>query len=127
MEDSSQGRGISALVAINAQQFLVLERNNRGVGVDADLSSPNKKVFRIDLIGATDVTDIDLDAPGAVFTPVTKQATPWLDLAAAPRSQIHRLAGSAVSRRRNGKVLRSARAWPMARTSYWPALTTTTR
>ena len=56
MEGSSQGRGISALVAINDHEFLVLERNNRGLGVDANLASPNKKVFRIDLSGATDVT-----------------------------------------------------------------------
>ncbi len=83
MEGSSQGRGISALVAIDDTQFLVLERNNRGLGVpDANLASPNKKVFRIDLAGATDVSAIDLDAAGAVFTPVVKEATPWLDLAA---------------------------------------------
>jgi hypothetical protein len=33
MEGASQGRGISALVAVNANDFLVLERNNRGIGV----------------------------------------------------------------------------------------------
>lgn len=84
MEAASQGRGISALVALNDHEMLVLERNNRGIGVDANLASPNKKVFRIDLHGATDITDIDLDTPGAVFTAVGKQATPWLDLADAP-------------------------------------------
>jgi hypothetical protein len=83
LEGSNQGRGISALVALNDTEFLVLERNNRGLGVpDANLASPNKKVFRIDLATATDVTTVDLDAAGAVFTPVTKQAAPWLDLAA---------------------------------------------
>lgn len=83
MEGSSQGRGISALVAINDTEFLVLERNNRGVGVDAEQSPPNKKVFRINLAGATDVSKIDLDAAGAVFTAVTKDsAQAWLDLAA---------------------------------------------
>ncbi len=82
MEGSNQGRGISALVALNHDEFLVLERNNRGLGVpDATLAGPNKKVFRIDLTGATDVSAIDLDAAGAVFTPVAKQASPWLDLA----------------------------------------------
>jgi hypothetical protein len=84
LEGSSQGRGISALVALNEHELLVLERNNRGIGVDANLASPNKKVFRIDLNGATDVSGIDLDASGAVFTAVVKQTTPWLDLAAAP-------------------------------------------
>ncbi len=82
MEGSSQGRGISALVAINDHEFLVLERNNRGLGVDSNLASPNKKVFVIDIAGATDVTGIDLDAPGAVFTPALKVATPFLDLGA---------------------------------------------
>ncbi len=83
MDGSSQGRGISALVALNANEMLVLERNNRGLGVDANTASPNKKVFRIDLRGASDVSAIDLDAPDAVFTPVTKAAAPWLDLAVA--------------------------------------------
>lgn len=82
MEGSSQGRGISAIVALNDDEFLVLERNNRGVGVDSDLTPANKKVFKISLVGATDVTGIDLDAGGAVFTPVTKTATPYIDLAA---------------------------------------------
>jgi hypothetical protein len=82
MEGSSQGRGISALVAINENEFLVLERNNRGLGVDANQASPNKKVFHIDLRSATEVSAVDLDAAGATFTPVVKTATPWLDLAA---------------------------------------------
>ncbi len=83
MDSNSQGRGISALVAINDHEFLVLERNNRGLGVDANLASPNKKVFRIDLTGATDVTGLNLvTAPVGSWTPVTKVATPWLDLAA---------------------------------------------
>jgi hypothetical protein len=84
MEGSSQGRGISALVAINDHEFLVLERNNRGLGVDANLASPNKKVFRINLTGGSDVTGLNLaTAPAGSYTPVTKITTPWLDLAAA--------------------------------------------
>jgi hypothetical protein len=84
MEGSTQGRGISALVAINDSELLVLERNNRGLGVDSNLASPNKKVFRIDLRGATDVSSINLaTAPTGSFTPVKKDSTPWLDLAAA--------------------------------------------
>lgn len=81
MEGSSQGRGISALVALNDHEFLVLERNNRGLGVDATLTPPNKKVFRIDIAGATDVSAINVAtaSPGS-FTAVTKQGVPWLDL-----------------------------------------------
>lgn len=83
LEGASQGRGISALVALNAREFLVLERNNRGLGVDANVASPNKKVYRISLDGATDVSQVKLDAAAVVFTPVRKTSTPWLDLATA--------------------------------------------
>jgi hypothetical protein len=82
MAGSSEGRGISALVAINDTEFLVLERNNRGLGVpDARVDqAPNKKVFRISLAGATDVSAINLaGAPAGSFTTVSK--SPWLDLA----------------------------------------------
>jgi len=40
------------------------------------MSSPNKKVFKIDLTGATDVTGINL-ATGS-FTPVSKSSTPFM-------------------------------------------------
>ncbi len=80
MEGSSQGRGTSALVAFNDHAFMVIERNNRGVGVDSELTTANKNVFILDLAGATDVTNIDLDATGAVFTAVSKNTTPFIDL-----------------------------------------------
>lgn len=78
----AQGRGISAIVALDDTRFMVLERNNRGVGVpDANLASPDKKVYRIDLAGASDVTGVNLNVltpPGV--TPVTKTAAALLDL-----------------------------------------------
>jgi hypothetical protein len=80
MEASSQGRGLSALVAVNDHEFLVLERNNRGVGVASTLATGNKKIYRIDIASATDVTNVDLDS-GAPFTPVSKNPTVFLDLA----------------------------------------------
>jgi hypothetical protein len=80
MEGSSEGRGISALLALNDQEFLVLERNNRGIGVGADATPPNKKVYRIDLAGAADVTGQSL-AAGCDMVQVAKTG-PWLDLAA---------------------------------------------
>ena len=79
MKRSNQGQGISALVAINDHEFFVLERNNRGVGVGAELATADKEVYMIDLNGATDVSTIDLDAPGAVYTKVSKSAK-FLDL-----------------------------------------------
>jgi hypothetical protein len=84
MEGSSQGRGISALVAIGNDKFLVLERNNRGVGVGAEFATQNKKVFEISLTGATDVSSITLTGgvlPAGVQT-VSKASTPFLDLGA---------------------------------------------
>ena len=80
MDAASQGRGVSALVAVNADDFLVLERNNRGVGVGAEATPPNKKVFRISLAGATDVSGQTLS--NASCPGVTKNPTPFLDLAA---------------------------------------------
>lgn len=55
-ETAAQGRGVSALVALGNDQFLVLERNNRGVGVGATLAGADKAVYAIDLAGATDIS-----------------------------------------------------------------------
>jgi len=85
MEGASQSRGISALVALGDDKFLVLERNNRGVGVGADIATQNKKVFEISLAGATDVSGIIVTG-GLVLPPgvvaVSKASTPFLDLGA---------------------------------------------
>ncbi|AMK75133.1 MULTISPECIES: esterase-like activity of phytase family protein [Methylomonas] len=78
MKRSGQGQGISALVAINDHEFFVLERNNRGVGVGATFATADKEVYKIDLNGATDVSNIDLDS-GAAYTKVGKSAQ-FLDL-----------------------------------------------
>jgi hypothetical protein len=78
----SQGRGISALVALDDHRFLVLERNNRGVGVDSTLSSPQKLVYLIDVLGASDVSLVNLNGtnPSGVI-PVSKQPTALINLA----------------------------------------------
>jgi len=86
MEGSSQGRGISALVALNEHEFLVLERNNRGIGGGAEATPPNKKVYHIDidLKNAKDVSDIPLNntnCPDYAVTKTTKP-DPFLDLGA---------------------------------------------
>ncbi|MBX3301128.1 MAG: esterase-like activity of phytase family protein [Nitrospira sp.] len=61
---------------------MVLERNNRGIGVGAELTPPNKKLFRIDMTAAT-----DFSPPAAAFSAancpagkVTKVATPFLEI-----------------------------------------------
>lgn len=76
METSSQGRGLSAIVALGGDKFLVLERNNRGVGVGATLGSADKSVYEVDFGGATDVSNVVIAGgvlPAGV-TPVTKVA-----------------------------------------------------
>ncbi len=80
LESSGQGRGISALVALGNDKFLVLERNNRGVGVGATLASPDKNVFQIDLAGAVDVTGVALPATGAFAGAVVKNSSAVMDL-----------------------------------------------
>jgi hypothetical protein len=66
LESTGQGRGISAIVALGDDRFLVLERNNRGLGVGATLANPDKNVYEISLAGATDVTGIALPTSGAL-------------------------------------------------------------
>jgi hypothetical protein len=84
--DPRQGRniGVSAIVAINDAEFLILERDNRGIGVDDPAGARavgSKRVFKIDISGATDVTNVALPAgilPAGVVA-VTKSPV-FLDL-----------------------------------------------
>lgn len=87
--DPRQGRniGLSAIAAINDYEFLVLERDNRGIGID-DPAGANavgsKRVYKIDVSGATDVSNLGLpggDLAAAGIVPVTKSAV-FVDLAA---------------------------------------------
>ncbi|MGH9201952.1 MAG: esterase-like activity of phytase family protein [Vicinamibacterales bacterium] len=85
--DPRQGRniGLSAIVAINQTEFLVLERDNRGIGVDDSAGTSvvgSKRVYKIDISGATDVTDLalPLDALPANVIAVSKSPV-FIDLA----------------------------------------------
>ncbi len=87
--DPSQGRniGLSAIVALNDHEFLVIERDNRGIGVD-DPAGANvvgsKRVYKIDITGATDVSSEDLPDDGNLaasgIVPVTKASEVFIDL-----------------------------------------------
>lgn len=59
---TNQGRsiGLSAITALSDSEFLVLERDNRGYGVDPTATPLHKRVYRISLAGATNVQDISL-------------------------------------------------------------------
>ncbi len=57
------GIGLSALTAINDHEFLAMERDNRGFGIrDPTASTPvsTKRIYRIDIAHATDVSSISL-------------------------------------------------------------------
>lgn len=63
---NAQGRniGISAITALNDKEFLVLERDNRGFGVEdplAEIPVATKRVYKIDLTNATDVSALSLE------------------------------------------------------------------
>ncbi|MBD2436759.1 esterase-like activity of phytase family protein [Nostoc sp. FACHB-110] len=77
---NAQGRniGISAITALNDKEFLVLERDNRGIGVeDPQGENPvaSKRIYKIDLSQATDVTNISLEGKNILpngINPVSK-------------------------------------------------------
>jgi hypothetical protein len=85
---SAQGRniGVSSITALEDGSFVVIERDNRGLGVDPASSLPigSKRVYRIRLDGATDVTNVDLTNTNTLpanVTPVQKAL--YLDIDAA--------------------------------------------
>jgi hypothetical protein len=86
---NSQGRniGISAITALNENEFLVLERDNRGLGVDDPTGSApvaSKRVYKIDLTGATDVSGISLAGTNTLPSGVNAvNKSLFLDIAAA--------------------------------------------
>lgn len=73
------GSGVSEIIAVNDHQFLVDERDGKGLGDGT--SAVTKSVFLIDIAGATDISGV---AATSASTPVvTKSATPFLDIVAA--------------------------------------------
>ena len=53
----STGSGVSDIVALNQHEFLVDERDGKGLGDGSNAKI--KQVFKIDLKNAVDVTDLD--------------------------------------------------------------------
>ena len=77
--DPRQGRniGVSAIHAINDTQFLVLERDNRGIGVDDPAGARavgSKRIYKINITGATDVTKNSSSVP-MLFPPASSPVT----------------------------------------------------
>jgi len=73
------GSGISDIVAINDHEFLLDERDGSGLG-NGD-NAVVKQLFKINLAGATDVTN--LSGAALVAAVVPKTTPPFLDLVAA--------------------------------------------
>jgi len=76
---TNQGRsiGLSAIAALSDTEFLVLERDNRGLGVEITATPLHKRIYRINLQGATNVKNISLagsDALSANVVAVQKSA-----------------------------------------------------
>lgn len=74
---TAQGRniGLSSITALPDGTFLVIERDNRGIGIDDPTGARPigiKRVYRIDLAGATDVTNEDLTTLSNDIVPVSK-------------------------------------------------------
>ncbi|HLL89974.1 MAG TPA: esterase-like activity of phytase family protein, partial [Tepidisphaeraceae bacterium] len=82
---NQQGRlAVSGLAAINADELLVLERDGRGIGIENPVGDPTeadsyvgtKRIYKIRLSDATDVTNVDLTGTNALpadVAPVSKQ------------------------------------------------------
>jgi len=78
--------GLSSIIALDSHRFLVLERDNRGLGIDTSATDGvgSKRLYLIDIQGATDITGISLVGsnnalPGGVV-PVQKSL--FLDIQA---------------------------------------------
>jgi len=74
------GSGVSDIVAINDHQFLVDERDGKGLGDGS--TAKVKQFFVIDTAGATDITALS-GAAAQSATGVTKSSKPFIDLVSA--------------------------------------------
>jgi hypothetical protein len=90
---NQQGRsiGISAIISINDKEFLVIERDNRGLGEDDPTAKKpvgSKRIYRINIKGATDVSKVSLAGSSQLpkgVKPVEKFANPFIDIAESLR------------------------------------------
>lgn len=84
------GTGVSEIIAINNNEFLVDERDGKGLGDGT--SAAVKQIFKINIAGATDITN--LSGTAAANAAIVKSSTPFLDIVAAlvangvPKDQI---------------------------------------
>ena len=77
----TDGTGVSEIVAIDATHFLIDERDGKGLGDNT--AAVVKKLYVIDIAGASDITNVNDAAGLAAATLATKSATPFLNLVTA--------------------------------------------
>lgn len=84
LEAINRGQGVCEILAINDHEFLVVERDNRSNLQSPPQAPTRKKIYKIDLTGASDVSGVNSLPAGALpigVVPVTK--TLFIDLLAA--------------------------------------------
>lgn len=62
----NRGQGVSEILAINDHEFLVVERDNRSNLQSPPQAPTRKTIYKIDLTGATDVSEIESLPAGAL-------------------------------------------------------------
>jgi len=72
------GSGVSEIVAVNAHEFLVDERDGKGLGDNSAAAA--KTLYKIDLAGAQDVSNL---SGSTNLAPVAVRKTPFLDVVKA--------------------------------------------
>lgn len=83
LEAINRGQGVCEIIAINDHEFLVVDRDNRSNLQSPPQAPTRKKIYKVDLTGATDVSGITSLPAGALppgVVPVTK--TLFIDLLA---------------------------------------------
>jgi Esterase-like activity of phytase len=80
LEAINRGQGVCEILAINDHEFLVLERDNRSNLQTPPQAPTRKKIYKIDLTGATDVSAIDSLPAGALGAVVPVAKTLFIDL-----------------------------------------------
>jgi hypothetical protein len=81
MEAINRGQGANDLLAINDHEFLVVERDNRSNLQTPPQAPTRKKIWKIDITGATDVSNIASLPAGALPAGVVPvQKTLFIDL-----------------------------------------------
>jgi hypothetical protein len=104
---TAQGRniGVSSITWIGGTKFLVIERDNRGLGVDELLSGAkpvgSKRVYLVDIAGASDVSNVSLANSNSLPNGVTAVSkTLFLDVNAALKA-----AGVTVAEKMEGLTI----------------------